>query len=80
MFCQVHHVELWKCMPLRVFHPQDVQTIELQLFLGKHEYFGTVARLAPLSYGALAALIALDPSCMQMIHRLEPSKSDKQQD
>ncbi|KAK9907547.1 hypothetical protein WJX75_005734 [Coccomyxa subellipsoidea] len=65
---QVNKVQLWTKMPLRLYSP-DLPTALTIRFLGHHSYFSTLARLAPLCFGCLAALCVMHPSCKQKMAR-----------
>ncbi|KAK9907461.1 hypothetical protein WJX75_004077 [Coccomyxa subellipsoidea] len=66
---QVHETQLWLKMPLPLFAPPDPETLGMLIFLGHHEYFGTLSRLGPLCFGALAALLVMDSSCTRKLSR-----------
>ncbi len=66
---QLLETQLWTRMPLPVFQPPDMQTFELIGFLDEHVYSGFFIRLAPLCFGALAALCVMDSSCAQKVAR-----------
>lgn len=66
---QVHESQLWKKMPIQTFHPLDAESLELLIFLGRHDYFSSCTRVAPICFGALAALCVLDSSWVQKMAR-----------
>lgn len=65
-------------MPVQICAPKDRDNFEAVMFVAKHEYLSTLIRLGPLCFGALAALIALEPSYMQTIFRWEQLCRDMQ--
>ncbi|BDA51508.1 hypothetical protein COCOBI_19-0630 [Coccomyxa sp. Obi] len=64
---QLKATHLWGHMPLQLFDPPDMEHFGLLMFLGKHEYFGTFARLCPLCWGVLTAIIVLDADCVRIM-------------
>ncbi|EIE18239.1 hypothetical protein COCSUDRAFT_45501 [Coccomyxa subellipsoidea C-169] len=66
---QVHKSQLWKKMPIQTFHPHDAESLELLIFLGRHDYFSSCTRVAPICFGALAALCVLDSAWVQKMAR-----------
>ncbi|BDA51507.1 hypothetical protein COCOBI_19-0620 [Coccomyxa sp. Obi] len=66
---QVQAIKLWTHMPLSLVAPPDPQHSGVVLFLSRHGYFNTFARLGPISWGALSALVVLEPACKRTLSR-----------
>lgn len=72
VLAQLCAIQLWTRMPLQIYQPDPVAQ-EALLFLGRHEYLGTLGRLSPLCFGVLAALTVLDRGCMRHMLRCFPA-------